>query len=148
MRTWRWHIPLWWARLSLLAYCLAIFFVSSRSRPEEELGLPTGPVMHFIEYAGLGVLAWVNMSHRRRRRPSPRPPSGWRSIFGWRRRAWKALAFSAFYAMTDEIHQAFVPMRSCELADWLVDVVGALAGIVVMEWLVGTRRLRIRISVD
>lgn len=33
------------------------------------------------------------------------------------------------YAITDEIHQHFVPGRSCELRDVLIDTTGALLGI-------------------
>ena len=39
-----------------------------------------------------------------------------------------AVALSAFYAVTDEIHQIFVPGRAAEISDWLVDVSGALTG--------------------
>lgn len=184
MRSWRVRLPLWWVRLSLLGYCLVIFFISSRSRPEEELGLPTGAVMHFIEYAGLGVLAWLNagrhrrepggptkageagaLPHQERRPDDPRHPlmspdvTPTNSVSHPRNgrsaefvscprnsRRWKALAFAAFYAMTDEVHQAYVPLRSCQLEDWLVDVLGALVGILVMERLVATGRLRLRIT--
>ena len=34
------------------------------------------------------------------------------------------------YAITDEVHQLFVPGRSCELRDMLIDSTGVLVGIV------------------
>ena len=40
-----------------------------------------------------------------------------------------ALAFSAFFAATDEIHQAFVPGRGPAVKDVLIDSVGAAIGI-------------------
>lgn len=40
-----------------------------------------------------------------------------------------ALLFCIFYAITDEIHQFFVPGRSCELRDVCIDSLGALTGI-------------------
>ena len=40
-----------------------------------------------------------------------------------------ALGAAALYAVTDEVHQYFVPGRSCELRDVLVDTSGALTGI-------------------
>jgi len=38
------------------------------------------------------------------------------------------MAFCVLYAVTDEIHQLFVPGRACELFDILVDSSGALLG--------------------
>lgn len=32
---------------------------------------------------------------------------------------------TALYALSDEIHQLFVPNRSCDPADWAVDMVAA-----------------------
>lgn len=49
-----------------------------------------------------------------------------------------ALAISAFYAVTDEIHQLFVPGRSCSLRDVILDSLGALCGII-LAW--GTCRI-------
>lgn len=39
-----------------------------------------------------------------------------------------AVAFSSIYAITDEIHQIFVPGRAAEISDWLVDAGGACVG--------------------
>jgi VanZ family protein len=40
-----------------------------------------------------------------------------------------SLGFSSAYSISDEIHQRFVPGRSCELRDVLIDVSGAIIGI-------------------
>lgn len=42
-----------------------------------------------------------------------------------------ALMFCIFYAITDEIHQAFIPGRSNEIRDVLIDSLGALTGILI-----------------
>lgn len=39
-----------------------------------------------------------------------------------------SVVISAFYAMTDEIHQLYIPGRSGELRDVIIDTSGALAG--------------------
>ena len=39
-----------------------------------------------------------------------------------------AILLASAYGITDEIHQIFVPMRSCDPADWAVDTVAALIG--------------------
>ena len=36
-------------------------------------------------------------------------------------------ALTSFYAISDEFHQIFVDGRSCEIRDWAIDTVGALA---------------------
>ena len=42
---------------------------------------------------------------------------------------WIPLAWSSLYAATDEIHQYFVPGRSCSFGDWVLDTAGVLLGI-------------------
>jgi VanZ family protein len=42
--------------------------------------------------------------------------------------------FSALYGVSDEIHQKFVPMRSCELNDWFADVVGIIIGLLIVKF--------------
>jgi VanZ family protein len=42
-----------------------------------------------------------------------------------------AFAGTVFYAVTDEIHQIFVPDRAFQLSDILVDSTGALIGVIV-----------------
>ena len=43
-----------------------------------------------------------------------------------------ALVMSALYAASDELHQYFVPGRSCEIRDVMIDSLGALTGITVV----------------
>ncbi len=50
--------------------------------------------------------------------------------------------FAALYAASDEVHQLFVPGRSGQFTDWLIDCLGALAGLVLV-WLV-VRHIRRR----
>ena len=42
-----------------------------------------------------------------------------------------AIALSFFYAITDEIHQIFVPGRACQFTDMMVDLAGILSGFIV-----------------
>jgi hypothetical protein len=77
---------------------------------------------HMLVYA---VLAWL----------------WWRAISPERRIAWSVLLlawlFTVLYAISDEIHQRFVPGRHGQLADVLFDAAGALAMILLI------RRLRL-----
>lgn len=77
----------------------------------EKLSFAVRKTAHFTEYALLGFLWYMWL---RKRKYSPLT----------------ALAATALYAVTDELHQAFVPGRSCELRDVLVDTSGGLFGII------------------
>ncbi len=44
------------------------------------------------------------------------------------RAALLALALASLYGASDELHQAFVPTRSCDPRDWLADTLGAGLG--------------------
>ena len=37
----------------------------------------------------------------------------------------------AIYAISDEVHQLYVPGRSCEIRDMLIDILGSMIGILV-----------------
>jgi VanZ family protein len=51
-----------------------------------------------------------------------------------------ALLVCALYAASDELHQAFVPMRTPDPLDWLTDLVGATAGALsTVRWSLGSR---------
>ncbi|MBR1459579.1 MAG: VanZ family protein [Oscillospiraceae bacterium] len=76
----------------------------------EGLAFVVRKTAHFSEYALMGCL-WFWWLHQKRFSPLI------------------ALGASALFAVSDEIHQRFVPGRSCELRDVLVDSSGALAGI-------------------
>ena len=53
--------------------------------------------------------------------------------------AWLA---GTLYAVTDEIHQFYVPGRSCELRDIGIDSCGVLAGVLVVSLLIRSKERR------
>ena len=71
---------------------------------------------HFTEYMILGASLVAAMGE-------------WKQIGKGRlRRFAAACAVGAVYAVTDEIHQYFVPGRSCELRDMMIDCAGVITG--------------------
>lgn len=68
---------------------------------------------HFLEYA---LLAWCFSLHLMAIKMTKR----YLLLY--------ATLFSAIYALSDEIHQNFVPGRSCQLSDVLLDSCGAATG--------------------
>ena len=104
-RAWAW--PLAWA--------LAIFSASCRSTLAGPDIAQSDKVAHFLAY---GLLATLVCRLGR----------------GWRAAGWAVLAASA-YGASDEWHQSFTPGRSCELADWVADTLGAaLAAALYAGW--------------
>lgn len=80
---------------------------------------------HMTEYAVLTVLVW-----RAVRRPVRQDPRPW----SWRPAGW-AVAVAVAYAVSDELHQAFVPSRQGQVSDVLLDSLGAVLGLVlVLAW--------------
>ena len=55
-------------------------------------------------------------------------------------RAWLALALASLYGAGDELHQAFVPGRSADAADWLADTVGAALAVFTLRGCAGRTR--------
>ncbi len=72
---------------------------------------------HFSLYTLLGMLWYAPMYTRT-------TDTRKAALFAW--------IFAAAYAVTDEIHQKFVPGRSAELRDVLIDSAGAAVGVVLV----------------
>jgi VanZ family protein len=61
---------------------------------------------------------------------------------GVRHATWWAIGFCALYGISDEFHQSFVPHRDPDIHDWVRDVLGASAAMILV-W--ATTRLHARI---
>lgn len=128
----------WFALASWLlvaAWALFIFFMSSNTGDTLDDGdgiislifqwlkdmqaqvLPYGvdvvnPAAHFCEYLIFGaVLA-----------------NAWRTRVTLPWAVWAAVLCASLYGISDEIHQIFVPGRTADPVDWLVDTCGATLG--------------------
>lgn len=73
---------------------------------------------HFTEYAILGALFYLNFIQ------FPRLNRHFKKIL-------LPILFSFLYACTDEIHQIFVPGRSAQFRDILIDTLGASFGAII-----------------
>lgn len=111
------RIALFWVPAA--AYMALIFYLSSRPRPPipEILLFPFDPqryILHFIEFSILGLLlarlAFMETKAR-----------GGRLLL-------VAALFTFAYAITDEVHQMFVPERDVSLTDLVFDGLGGLFG--------------------
>ena len=97
----------------VLVYMAALFFVSSLEQPM----VPTGgdKPWHLIGYTGFGLVIARAFAGG-----FGRPVALRAALF--------AIAVGVTYAVTDEIHQMFVPGRSAEAADLLADSAGVMLG--------------------
>ncbi len=97
----------------VIVYMAAIFAVSSM--PQAPLPAGGDKTWHVIAYFGLGVVVVRAVAGGLPRR------------IGWRTAA-LAIAIAVTYAVTDEMHQWFVPGRSADVADLIADAIGVCAG--------------------
>ena len=134
--------------LLTIAWMLLIFSFSHRPGPDSqhdsyEVGMMTGRVViedfeewsfvdqlafamkvdhpirklaHFTEYFILATLLVGAVDNRNRKRSL-------RLLIPW--------AVAAFYAVTDEVHQFFIPGRNCNVGDVLIDSAGAFVGVLI-----------------
>ncbi len=98
------------ARAMSVAWMAVIFALSSV--PGTAVPSRFGEVAHVGVYALLGALLYAAVRSTRRDL----------------RAAATAVLLAAAYAVTDELHQAFVPGRMPDIADWGLDVLGAALG--------------------
>lgn len=75
---------------------------------------------HFTEYLILGFLAALDVDHINTEKQAGLTLFK-RFIIAW--------AIATLYAVSDEIHQAFVPERACAFTDVCIDSAGAVIGI-------------------
>ena len=101
--------------LPALAWGALIYILSSRPTTFVPLQFGTDKLAHFGAYAVLGYL--LARAH---------------AALGWP--AWVAVAVGLLYALSDEIHQSFVPGRAAEVGDWVADALGVTAAVVFHSW--------------
>lgn len=120
---------LYWA--PVLIYAATIFYLSSLPKPHEQL--PeflrdlSDKFLHVVEYGVLGAL--------------------WYRAFRWASgpriaasAVLLAIVAGSIYGITDEVHQAFVPMRTASPLDWMADTLGSAIGACGLSWIEQRRR--------
>lgn len=99
------------------AWMTVIFYFSSIPGDQTPSQIPPG-LGHFLEYAFLAFLVLRAVKSFKQKLPNL-------YIGGW------AVAISATYAASDELHQLFVPGRQADIFDLIIDTLGALVVVVV-----------------
>ncbi len=113
--------------LPVVLYAALIFYLSSLSQPEDYapgiLEFFGDKVLHGIEYGVLGILFYRAFRHAA-------------GLQGARHALVLAVIASVGYGVTDEVHQAFVPLRETEAGDLLADGLGAFIAACGWRWTV------------
>ncbi|MBI4560110.1 MAG: VanZ family protein [Candidatus Hydrogenedentes bacterium] len=96
------------------AYCAGIFWLSSLPDPVPIKYRPFGSdwAAHIVMFGGLALI--ISLGIRRSGKPTPALAQ-----------FLIPLTFAILYGVSDEIHQSFVPQRTCALSDMLADAIGA-----------------------
>ena len=106
----------WGPAVALMA---GLFMMSSISEPPQVPGDMSDFSAHAITYSVLGGLVL-------------RAFAGARWLGVTVARSAKSLTISAIYGLSDEFHQGFVPGRVSDVRDLAADVLGALAGVLLV----------------
>ena len=111
-----------WYWVPAALYAALIFFLSAQSHPEDDLPSflfkeVSDKVLHAVEYGILAVLCY------RAFRWAAGPAIARQAVV-------LAILTASVYGITDEVHQAFVPLRESSWQDWLADTIGAAIGAV------------------
>ena len=109
------HVLWYWVPAVL--YAGAIYYLSAQSHPEDQLPSfllkeVSDKVLHAVEYGILSLLCY------RAFRWAAGPAVARQAVV-------LAIVTASVYGITDEVHQAFVPLREASWQDWLADTVGA-----------------------
>ena len=81
---------------------------------------------HFFEYFILGLLACIAANTFQK--------------YKFSIRALSAAIFCTLYAVSDEIHQCFVPGRACRFGDMCIDTAGSILAIVLLVLIVSIKK--------
>ena len=113
-----------WYWVPVALYAGTIFYLSAQSHPEDQLPSflfkeVSDKVLHAVEYGILSLLCY--RAFRRTAGPTVA-----------RQAVVLAIVITSVYGITDEVHQAFVPLRESSWLDWLADTIGA--AIAAMSW--------------
>ena len=77
---------------------------------------PIRKLAHFSEFMILAILVYTNLKE-----------------YKVRNIVLISIVLSAIYALSDELHQLFVPNRHCSISDVVIDIIGVIIGVVLIH---------------
>ena len=115
--------------LPVLIWCIIIFYLSNTPNLNSGLGswdLILRKIAHITEYSILTILLWRAFKFHNIRR-----------IYNW------SGSLAILYAISDEVHQSFIPTRNASIYDVLIDVAGVILAIWLIHRISSSRAIKI-----
>lgn len=106
--------------LPLFLYWVLIFILTTLPSSKMPNVKINDKIEHLLAYFGLSVLLGLSLFTQNKSKILKK------SYYLF------SIVFVALYGAMDEIHQLFVPGRSCDINDWIADISGAIIGSVVI----------------
>ena len=110
--------------LPLVLYWLLILTLTSLPGADVPNIHINDKIEHMLAYGGLGFL--LNLSLRIQNK----------FTFIKKYPAWFSILIVSIYGALDELHQLFIPDRSCDILDWTADTIGVIIGVTIMTILI------------
>ncbi len=123
----------------IVSKLIAVFLSDFDSLPKEDQASITNTITfiirksaHFLEYFVLGVLSFLtSLSYQK---------------YSHKAKIIYAFLICALYAISDEIHQYFVPGRACRFMDICIDVAGSATAIILIATIIFLRKRKNRVN--
>jgi VanZ family protein len=116
--------PIAWIHFPLLVYWILLFIATSIPIDRmPNIFKAQDKVEHFSAYFVLGLLLKISLHFQNLR------------AFFKRREGIYSSIIIILYASIDELHQLIIPGRYCDFYDWLFDIIGGIAGIFLINYL-------------
>lgn len=110
--------------LPLVFYWILLFTLTSLpSQSVPSVGV-NDKLEHSLAYFGLSFLLYLTLLFQKK------------SDFLKKYAAIFTILIIVIYAVLDEVHQLLIPGRSCEMLDFLADMLGGIVGIIILKILI------------
>jgi Predicted integral membrane protein len=110
--------------LPLILYWLLILTLTSLPGVDVPNIQINDKIEHILAYGGLGFLLNLSLRIQNKFTIVKKYP------------AWFTVLIVSSYGALDELHQLFIPGRSCDILDWTADTVGVIIGVTIMTILI------------
>jgi VanZ family protein len=107
--------------MPLILYWLLVLTLTSLPGAD----LPDVPISdkieHLLAFGGLGFLLNLSLRIQNKFTLIKKYP------------AWSTIIIVSIYSAFDELHQIFIPGRTCDIKDWAADTLGVTIGVIIMS---------------
>jgi VanZ family protein len=110
--------------MPLILYWLLILILTSLPGADLPNVHVSDKIEHLLAFGGLGFLLNLSLRIQNKFTIVKKYP------------AISTVLIVSFYAALDELHQIYIPDRSCDILDWASDTTGVIIGVILMSILI------------